>query len=95
MPYAVKERLYVDKDGKTYTEDELTERSEVTLLATEGGELSDADAEKYGLTSRSRGRARAVDSDERGDAADEAPETEAKSVAAPPENKARTASEKK
>jgi hypothetical protein len=50
MPYQVTERLYVDAAGKVYTESELTERTEAVLLMSAGGELSDADAERYGLT---------------------------------------------
>lgn len=89
MPYKVTERLYVDKDDKVYRESELTERSEVTLLMSEGGELTDADAKKYGLV-----KGKTVQ--EHLDAAPvDEPQPEAKAVEQAPANKARTASERK
>jgi len=87
MPYQVTERLYVDKDNKVYTESELTERTEAVLLMSEGGELSDDEAKKYGLSAK----AKPAETDD-GEDADEA---EAKAVSAPPATKARTASETK
>lgn len=89
MAYQVTERLYVDAAGKVYKESELTERSEAVLLMTAGGELSDEDAKKYGLS------AKAPKPEPEADAEDDEPEAEAKAVSAPPANKARTASETK
>ena len=91
MPYQVTERLYVDKDNKVYTESELTERTEAVLLMSEGGELSDEQAKMYGLTSQKKAPAAEAETDD-GDDVDEA---EAKSMPAPPANKARSASETK
>jgi hypothetical protein len=85
MPYQVTERLYVDAAGKVYTESELTERTEAVLLMSAGGELSDADAEKYGLSTTDEAEADDEDDDD----------TEAKAVAAPPANKARASSSTK
>lgn len=89
MAYQVTERLYIDKDNKVYKESELTERTEAVLLMSEGGELSDEQANMYGLTTPAPKAAPATDD---GDDEDEA---EAKAVSAPPANKARSGSETK
>ena len=93
MAYQVTERLYVDAAGKVYKKSELTERSEAVLLMSAGGELSDDEAKKYGLTSQKTAQAAPAPDDADADEAE--PEAEAKAVSAPPANKARTASETK
>ena len=46
MPYHVKERLYTTLDGKVVKEGDP---NAAFLLMSEGGELSDEEAKKYGL----------------------------------------------
>jgi hypothetical protein len=46
MPYKVKERLYTTLDGKVVKEGDP---KAAFLLMNEGGELSDEEAQKYGL----------------------------------------------
>lgn len=92
MAYQVTERLYVDKDDKVYTEDQLNERSEVRLLMSAGGELTDEEAKRYGLTSKPA-RAKAGDAVEApaGEADLVEPDATAKAMAGPPATKAATA----
>lgn len=47
MPYVSDKRLYVNKDKSRVVEESDPEAA--YLLVAEGSELSDADAEKYGL----------------------------------------------
>ena len=75
MAYQVTERLYVDNNDKVYTEDQLDERSEVRLLMSAGGELTDEEAKRYGLTGKAAKAAAA----------------ETKAVEAAPANKAASA----
>jgi hypothetical protein len=51
MPYTADKRLYLDADGNVV--DEGDPRA-ATLLVGEGGQLSDEDAKKYGLTSKAK-----------------------------------------
>lgn len=70
--YKATERLYLDKDGNVTTD----EAKAYSLLVSEGGELSDEDAEKYGLDKRKSAKP-----------AKDADETESKDVKEAPETK--------
>lgn len=85
MPYTSEKRLYLTADGKVVEEGDP---NAATLLVGEGGQLSDEDAEHYGLV-----KGKAVNN------ANEAPAEDAtegeKADTAPRTNKARTAPENK
>jgi hypothetical protein len=93
--YKAEKRLYTTADGSEVV-DENDPRAAV-LLAAEGMEIPDAQAERLGLTGRKRAAAPeppVVPSI----AADPAPAeeaVEAKAVSGPPENKARAAATRK
>jgi hypothetical protein len=76
MPYKSDKRLYLNADRSKVVDEESADAA--YLLVNAGGELTDAQAKQYGLSTKAKA------------AADDAAEPETKQISAAPENKAQT-----